>query len=151
MLRASLPLGISVGALSRAAASVTTLGQEFLPRLDEGDILIELRRPAGTSIEQAQAMHLQVEKVIAKAPEVRTVFSRTGTAELASDPMPPNATDTFIMLKPRKEWPDPSLPKAELVERLERALAVLPGHEYAFSQPIQMRLDRKSTRLNSSH
>src|SRR3546814_19394138 len=86
-------------------------------------------------------MQLQVEKVIAKAPEVRTVFSRTGTADLASDPMPPNATDTFIMLKPRKEWPDPSLPKAELAERLERALDVMPGNEYEFSQTIQMRLN----------
>src|SRR3546814_14561689 len=84
-------------------------------------------------------MQLQVVKVIAKAPEVRTVFSRTGTAELASDPMLPNATDTFIMLKPRTEWPDPSLPKDELVERLERPRAVLPGHEYEFSQPSQMR------------
>src|SRR3546814_14308168 len=102
MRRPCLTLVIAVGALALAAAAFTTLGQEFLPQLDEGDILIALRRPAGTSIEQAQAMQLQVEKVIAKAPEVRTVFSRTGTAELAYDTMPTNATDTTLMLKPRK-------------------------------------------------
>ncbi len=84
------------------AGAYTTLGQEFLPQLDEGDVLVSAFRVPGTSVEQSQKMQAQIEHALQGMPEIRTVFSRTGTAEVASDPMPPNATDTFIMLKDRE-------------------------------------------------
>ena len=86
-------------------------------------------------------MQFAVERTISREPEVRYAFSRTGTSEIASDPMPPNATDTFVMLKPRSEWPDPGLPKAELVERIERKVSTIPGNGYEITQPIQMRFN----------
>jgi cobalt-zinc-cadmium resistance protein CzcA len=79
--------------------------------------------------------------MMARQPEVKFVFSKTGTAELASDPMPPNATDMFVILKPREEWPDPSLTKAGLIERLEKDLNRFPGNAYEITQPIQMRFN----------
>ena len=139
MRRPSLTIGAAVVAVVVAVLAFSTLGQEFLPQLDEGNILVQAWRPAGTSINQSQKMQFAVEKLIAREPEIRFAFSRTGTSEIASDPMPPNATDTFVILKPREEWPDPSLPKAELVERLERKLKTIPGNGYEITQPIQMR------------
>ncbi len=141
MRRPTLTIGIAIGALALAGAAFTTLGQEFLPQLDEGNILVQAVRIPGTSVDQSQAMQFQVEKALAKAPEVRFAFSRTGTSEIASDPMPPNATDTFVILKPKKEWPDPGLSKEELVERLEKRLSTLPGNAYEITQPIQMRFN----------
>ena len=141
MQRPSLTIGIAVGALALAGAAYTTLGQEFLPQLDEGDVLISAFRVPGTSVEQSQKMQAQIERALAGMPEIKTVFSRTGTAEVASDPMPPNATDTFIMLKDRKDWPDPSEEKAAVVERIEARLAQVPGHAYEVTQPIQMRFN----------
>jgi cobalt-zinc-cadmium resistance protein CzcA len=141
MRRPTLTIGIAIGALALAGAAFTTLGQEFLPQLDEGNILVQAVRIPGTSVDQSQAMQFQVEKALAKAPEVRFAFSRTGTSEIASDPMPPNATDTFVILKPKAEWPDPGLSKEELVERLEKRLSALPGNAYEITQPIQMRFN----------
>ncbi|KQN27322.1 cation transporter [Sphingomonas sp. Leaf34] len=141
MRRPTLTIGVAIGALALAGAAFTTLGQEFLPQLDEGNILVQAVRIPGTSVNQSQAMQFQVEKALAKAPEVRFAFSRTGTSEIASDPMPPNATDTFVILKPKKEWPDPGLSKEELVERLEKRLSTLPGNAYEITQPIQMRFN----------
>ena len=141
MGRPSVTLGIAVGALALAGIAFTTLGQEFLPQLDEGNILVQAVRIPGTSVDQSQAMQFQVEKVLARQPEVRFAFSRTGTSEIASDPMPPNATDTFVILKPKKEWPDPSLSKEALVERMEKQLKTLPGNAYEITQPIQMRFN----------
>jgi cobalt-zinc-cadmium resistance protein CzcA len=141
MKRPSLTLGIAIGGLVVAAGAFTTLGQVFLPQLDEGDVLIQALRIPGTSVAQSQAMQFQIEKAIAKQPEVRFVFSKTGTSEVASDPMPANATDTFIILKPRKQWPDPSLSKEDVVASLEKRLSVLPGNAYEITQPIQMRFN----------
>ncbi len=141
MGRPSVTLGIAVGALALAGVAFTTLGQEFLPQLDEGNILVQAVRIPGTSVDQSQAMQFQVEKMLARQPEVRFAFSRTGTSEIASDPMPPNATDTFVILKPRAEWPDPSLVKEALVERIEKRLSTLPGNAYEITQPIQMRFN----------
>jgi cobalt-zinc-cadmium resistance protein CzcA len=141
MRRPTLTIGVAIGALALAGAAFTTLGQEFLPQLDEGNILVQAVRIPGTSVDQSQAMQFQVEKALAKAPEVRFAFSRTGTSEIASDPMPPNATDTFVILKAKKEWPDPGLSKEELVERLEKRLSTLPGNAYEITQPIQMRFN----------
>ena len=141
MRRPTLTIGVAIGALALAGAAFTTLGQEFLPQLDEGNILVQAVRIPGTSVDQSQAMQFQVEKALAKAPEVRFAFSRTGTSEIASDPMPPNATDTFVILKPKTEWPDPDLSKEALVERLEKRLSTLPGNAYEITQPIQMRFN----------
>jgi cobalt-zinc-cadmium resistance protein CzcA len=98
-------------------------------------------RVPGTSVEQSQTMQFRVEKAISAIPEVKFVFSKTGTAELASDPMPPNISDTFIIMKDRNEWADPKLPKAELVAKIEKALESLPGNAFEISQPIQMRFN----------
>ncbi|NML04336.1 CusA/CzcA family heavy metal efflux RND transporter [Sphingomonas sp. G-3-2-10] len=141
MARPKTTLGIAIGALALAAGGFATLGQEFLPQLDEGDVLVSAFRTPGTSVEQSQKMQAQIERALHGMPEIRVVFSRTGTAEVASDPMPPNATDTFIMLKPRREWPNPSEDKAKLVERIEARLAQVPGHAYEVTQPIQMRFN----------
>jgi len=141
MGRPGITLGIAVGALAIAGVAFTTLGQEFLPQLDEGNILVQAVRIPGTSVDQSQAMQFQVEKMLARQPEVRFAFSRTGTSEIASDPMPPNATDTFVILKPRAEWPDPSLAKEALIERIENRLSTLPGNAYEITQPIQMRFN----------
>jgi cobalt-zinc-cadmium resistance protein CzcA len=136
-----LTIGVALGALALAGAASTTLGQEFLPQLDEGDVLVSAFRAPGTSVEQSQKMQAQIEKALAGMPEIRTVFSRTGTAEVASDPMPPNATDTFIMLNDRKDWPNQSEDKAAVVERIEARLIQVPGHAYEVTQPIQMRFN----------
>ena len=141
MRRPSLTIGVAVGALALAGVAFTTLGQEFLPQLDEGNILVQAVRIPGTSVDQSQAMQFQVEKALAKAPQVRFAFSRTGTSEIASDPMPANATDTFVILKPKGEWPDPGLSKEALVEQLEKRLSTLPGNAYEITQPIQMRFN----------
>ncbi|MBM3927964.1 MAG: CusA/CzcA family heavy metal efflux RND transporter, partial [Sphingomonadales bacterium] len=141
MRRPSATIGIAVGALALSGVAFTTLGQEFLPQLDEGNVLVQAIRIPGISVDQAQAMHFQVEKAVTREPEVQFAFSRTGTSEIASDPMPPNVTDTFVILKPRDQWPDPGLGKDELVERLEKRLASLPGNAYEITQPIQMRFN----------
>jgi len=134
-------ISVALGAVAAGALLFVTLGQEFLPQLDEGDLVVQAVRVPGTSLEQSQAMQAQLERRLAKLPEVRFVFSKTGTAEVASDPMPPNASDTFVIVKPRAEWPDPGLTKAALIARVERAIAELPGQAYEISQPIQMRFN----------
>jgi len=121
--------------------AVLMLGREFAPTLDEGDVLVQALRVPSTSLEQSQAMQFRVEQTLKAMPEVAVVFTRTGTAEVASDPMPPSISDTFVILKPRKEWPDPGLSKAQLVERMEADLGKLLGNAYEFTQPIQMRFN----------
>lgn len=119
----------------------TRLGQEFIPTLDEKNIAMNALRIPSTALSQSQAMQLKVEKTISQFPQVAFVYSKSGTAEVASDPMPPNSSDAFIMLKPREEWPEPELPKEELQRRIEEAVSALPGNNYEFSQPIQMRFN----------
>lgn len=124
-----------------AVALVPGLGQEFAPTLDEQDLVIQSLRIPSTALSQSTAMQLQVERVVQRFAEVQVVFSKTGTAELAADPMPPNISDAFIILKPRDQWPDPKRSKADLLEAIEAAVAVLPGNAYEASQPIQMRFN----------
>ena len=119
----------------------TGLGQVFVPTLDEKNIAMNALRIPSTALSQSQAMQLMVEQTILKFPQVSLVFSKTGTAEVATDPMPPNTSDTFIMLKPREEWPDPKLTKDELQNQIEEALQALAGNSYEFSQPIQWRFN----------
>ena len=117
------------------------LGTEFVPQLDEGDIALHAMRIPGTGIEQAVDMQKRLEQTIMQYPQVQTVFAKTGTAEVATDAMPPNVTDTFVMLKPHDQWPNPEVSKAEFVEQLERDLQNMPGNNYEFTQPIQMRFN----------
>ncbi|CCE04282.1 Nickel and cobalt resistance protein cnrA [Bradyrhizobium sp. STM 3843] len=119
----------------------TRLGQEFIPSLDEKNIAMHAIRIPAAGLSQSQAMQLAVEKSVSRFPQVAFVFSKTGTADLASDPMPPNASDTFIILKPKQAWPDPSLTKDELIEQISQAVSRLPGNAYEFTQPIQMRFN----------
>jgi len=119
----------------------TRLGSEFVPQLDEGDIALHAMRIPGTGIEQAVAMQKTLEATLMEYEQVLTVFAKTGTAEVATDAMPPNVTDTFVMLKPRAQWPDPDLSKADFVETLERDLQAVTGNNYEFTQPIQMRFN----------
>ncbi|MDG2524125.1 CusA/CzcA family heavy metal efflux RND transporter [Stenotrophomonas sp. HITSZ_GD] len=135
---------IAVGALVLLAGSgilATRLGSEFVPNLDEGDFALQAMRVPGTSLTQSVRMQQQVERRIAQFPEVERVFSRIGTAEVASDPMPPSVADVFVMVKPRAQWPQPSKPKQQLVAEVEQALAQVPGNNYEFTQPIQMRMN----------
>ena len=119
----------------------TRLGSEFVPNLDEGDVAMHAMRIPGTSLSQSVAMQQQVELRLLQLPEVDKVFSKIGTPEVASDPMPPSVADTFIMVKPRAQWPDPRKPRAQLLAELEAAVEELPGNNYEFTQPIQMRMN----------
>ncbi|GAB2922590.1 efflux RND transporter permease subunit [Rheinheimera gaetbuli] len=119
----------------------TTLGSEFVPQLDEGDIALHAMRVTGTSLTQSVQMQQQLERQLLQFAEVAHVFSKTGTAEIATDAMPPNVSDNIVMLKPRHSWPDPDKTKAELVAQMQTALQQLPGNNYEFTQPIQMRFN----------
>ena len=119
----------------------STLGSEFIPQLNEGDIALHAMRIPGTGLEQAVEMQAILEQTIKEFPEVDKVFARIGTAEVATDPMPPNVADNFLILKPRNEWPNTRKTKAELVDEIESALGKLPGNNYEFTQPIQMRFN----------
>jgi cobalt-zinc-cadmium resistance protein CzcA len=117
------------------------MGSEFIPSLDEGDIALHALRIPGTSLTQAIQMQDILEERIKEFPEVKEVFAKLGTAEIATDPMPPSVADGFVMLKPRSEWPNPSKPKAQLVAEMEKAARLVPGNNYEFTQPIQMRFN----------
>jgi cobalt-zinc-cadmium resistance protein CzcA len=117
------------------------MGTEFIPSLDEGDIALHALRIPGTSLSQAIEMQHRIERRLREFPEVRNAFAKIGTAEIATDPMPPSVADGFVMLKPRREWPDPKLPKADLVAAIEAAVKEIPGNNYEFTQPIQMRFN----------
>ncbi|MBI3737020.1 CusA/CzcA family heavy metal efflux RND transporter, partial [Candidatus Sumerlaeota bacterium] len=134
-------VGLAVGAFAAALAVFTRLGQEFVPTLNEGDIIIEAVRIPSTGITQSTQMQLQLERALRDVPEISYVFSKTGTAEIAADPMPPNASDFYVMLKPLDQWPDRGGDKAALIERIGATLEKFPGSNYGFSQPIQMRFN----------
>lgn len=120
----------------------TRMGSEFVPNLSEGDFAFEAMRIPGTSLTQSVAMQQQVERALKeKHPEIERIFARTGTAEIATDPMPPNGSDGYIMLKPESEWPAPKKSRAELLAAIKETVETLPGTLYQFSQPIQMRVN----------
>ena len=134
-------IGAGAGLFAASAFVFTLLGSEFTPQLDERDIAVQSLRIPSTSLERSLAMQRQVEDRLETFPQVELVFSRTGTAEVASDPMPPNASDAYVILKPREEWPDPDLSKDELVAQMEESLSGLVGNLYEFSQPIELRFN----------
>ncbi len=120
----------------------TKLGSEFVPSLNEGDFAVQALRIPGTSLTQSVAMQQQIERTLkAKFPEILRVFARTGTAEIASDPMPPNISDAYVMLRPEDEWPAPRRSRQQLVEAVQAEVAKIPGNSYEFSQPIQLRFN----------
>ena len=132
---------IAIGLFVSAALLFTRLGQEFTPSLDEKNIVMEVKRIPSTSLSQSQIMQLANERLLSKFPQVEFVFSRTGTPDLAADPMPPSASDTYIILRPVSEWPDPDMSKDDLIKEFEAAASKLPGNKFGFSQPIQMRFN----------
>lgn len=131
----------ALAALAVGAVSFMALGREFIPTLDEGDIAMQALRVPSASLEQSLAMQMALERAITAQPEVETMFSRTGTAEAAVDPMPPNISDSVIVLKDRSEWPDPGLEKEALIERIEEIAGQQIGNNFEFSQPIELRFN----------
>ena len=129
--------------------AASRMGAEFIPSLDEGDVSFEAIRIPGTSLTQSVEMQAMVEKRLGKIPEVKEAFARTGTAEVATDPMPPSGSDGYVMLKPRKEWPDPDKPKAAVVSDVQQAAEDVPGNVYGFSQPIQQRMNETVAGIRS--
>ena len=141
MLRPWPVVTLAVSLVLLASVLTTRLGSEFVPRLDEGDIALHALRIPGTSLSQAVEMQSILESRLRDIPEVSHVFAKLGTAEVATDPMPPNVADTFVMLKPRDAWPDPDKPKPQLVAEIEAIAHSIPGNNYEFTQPIQMRFN----------
>ena len=119
----------------------TTLGSEFIPQLDEGDIALHALRIPGTGLEQSIEMQSQLEERLKAFGEVDKVFAKIGTPEVATDPMPPSVADNFVILKPRSQWPNPDKTKDELVAEMAAAVELLPGNKYEFTQPIEMRFN----------
>ena len=117
------------------------LGSEFVPNLDEGDIAMHALRIPGTSLSQSIAMQKVLEERIKALPEVERVFAKIGTANVATDAVPPSVADNFIIIKPRSEWPNPNKTKEQLVAELEELVTPVPGNRYEFLQPIQMRFN----------
>ena len=117
------------------------MGGEFIPSLDEGDIALQALRTPSTSLSQSIDMQEHVEKIVERFPEVKLVYSKIGTAEVATDPMPPNVADTFVILKPREKWPNPNKSKTALIKEIQERLEKEPGNKYEFTQPIQMRFN----------
>jgi cobalt-zinc-cadmium resistance protein CzcA len=140
----AFPRQVVLGALVLVALSsliAPRLGAEFIPSLDEGDIALHALRIPGTSLTQAVGMQNALEARLKAFPEVDKVFAKLGTAEVATDPMPPSVADTFVMLKDRAAWPDPEKSKSALVAEMEKAAKMIPGNNYEFTQPIQMRFN----------
>ncbi|MGE3103620.1 MAG: efflux RND transporter permease subunit [Lysobacterales bacterium] len=135
VVTAALALVVLCGLLA------TRLGTEFIPNLDEGDIALHALRIPGTSLTQALGMQARLESRIKQFPEVEQVVGKLGTAEVATDPMPPSVADTFILIKDRRDWPDPRKSKATLVAELDTAVRAVPGNNYEFTQPVQMRMN----------
>ncbi|MCC6579258.1 MAG: CusA/CzcA family heavy metal efflux RND transporter [Phycisphaeraceae bacterium] len=134
-------VGAGVATFALSLLLFMRLGQEVVPTLDEKNIAVQAIRIPSTSLTQSTRMQFEVERAISGFPEVALVYSKTGTAEMAADPMPPSISDTFVILKPQRQWPDPRQTKAQLQSRMEAALASLPGNSYEWTQPIQMRFN----------
>ena len=125
-----------------AGLLATRMGSEFVPSLNEGDLSVQALRVPGTSLTQSLAMQQQLETALMqKHPEIERIFARTGTAEIASDLMPPNISDGYIMLKPQEEWPRPRKSRDELIAAIRETAESIPGSNYEFSQPIQLRFN----------
>lgn len=142
MTRRPLVFGLAVLTIVASGVVASRMGSEFIPSLSEGDFAQQALRVPGTSLTQSVQMQQQLEKTLmAQVPEIERVFARTGTAEIASDPMPPNISDSYVMLKPKDQWPDPKKSRETLIADIQRASAIVPGSAYELSQPIQLRFN----------
>lgn len=141
MLNKAIVLTLAMVSILLGGVLATRMGSEFVPSLNEGDIALHALRIPGTSLTQAVEMQKELEHTIKTFPQVERVFAKLGTAEIATDPMPPSVADNFIMLKPKSEWPDPGLSKNALIMQMQDAVGQIPGNNYEFTQPIQMRFN----------
>ncbi len=142
MGRRTLAFSLAAATVVLSGLLAARMGSEFVPSLSEGDFALQALRVPGTSLSQSVQMQQQLEKsVIEQVPEVERVFARTGTAEIAADPMPPNISDSYVMLKPKAQWPDPGKTREQLIADIQRAAARVPGSNYELSQPIQLRFN----------
>ena len=142
MARRPWVFGLAVLTIVASGVVASRMGSEFIPSLSEGDFAQQALRVPGTSLTQSVQMQQQLEKTLmAQVPEIERVFARTGTAEIASDPMPPNISDSYVMLKPKDQWPDPQKSRETLIADIQRASAIVPGSAYELSQPIQLRFN----------
>jgi cobalt-zinc-cadmium resistance protein CzcA len=134
-------IGAALGVFVLGGVVFTTLGQEFIPRLDEKNIALGALKIPSTSLEQSKEMQEQVEKAVTSLPEVAMMFSKTGTAEVATDPMPQNQSDGFVILKPSEDWPKGVKSKEQVADRILKTVEPLLGNSYEITQPIQMRFN----------
>ncbi|MBD9676058.1 CusA/CzcA family heavy metal efflux RND transporter [Pseudomonas sp. PDM18] len=142
MARRALVIASAAVLVVLSGLLASRMGSEFVPSLGEGDFALQSLRTPGTSLSQSVAMQERLERqVLDKVPEVQRMFSRTGTAEIASDPMPPNISDAYVMLKPKEQWPDPKKSRAQLEAEIQEAANGVPGSAYELSQPIQLRFN----------
>ncbi len=141
MLNKALVLTMAIVSIVLSGLLASRMGSEFVPSLNEGDIAMHALRIPGTSLSQAVEMQKELEYVIKQFPQVDRIFAKIGTAEIATDPVPPSVADNFVMLKPQSEWPNPHLSKSELVSQIQTAVSEVPGNNYEFTQPIQMRFN----------
>ncbi|MEX5571359.1 CusA/CzcA family heavy metal efflux RND transporter [Pseudomonas lijiangensis] len=138
----TLAFGMAFAVIAVSGVAASRMGSEFIPSLSEGDFALQALRVPGTSLTQSVDMQQRLEKaIIERMPEVERVFARTGTAEIAADPMPPNISDSYVMLKPADQWPDPKKSREKLIAELQAAAASVPGSNYELSQPIQLRFN----------
>ena len=135
-------VALAVSILVLTGVLTTQIGSEFAPQLSEGDFALQQMRSPSTGLEQSLRMQENTEKLLLKEfPEIKAIFARTGTAEVATDVMPPNISDGVVLLKPHDEWPDPKQTIDELRQRMITFLATLPGNNSEFSQPIELRFN----------
>ncbi|WP_047536758.1 efflux RND transporter permease subunit [Methylotenera versatilis] len=141
MFNKALVITIAIVSVLLSGLLASRMGSEFVPSLNEGDIALHALRIPGTSLSQAIEMQRELEHTIVGFPQVERIVAKLGTSEIASDPMPPSVADNFVMLKPKSEWPNPNLTKNELVAQMQKAMTQVPGNNYEFTQPIQMRFN----------
>jgi cobalt-zinc-cadmium resistance protein CzcA len=141
LARRHLVVVASAAIVLASGVLASRMGTEFIPRLDEGDIAMHALRVTGTGVAQSVKMQNALERVVRELPEVELVFSKIGTGEVANDPMPPSVADTFLIVKPRDEWPDPQKPKSQFIAELEALSLTIPGNKYEITQPIEMRFN----------
>ena len=131
----------AVGAFAGSLLLFMRMGQELVPKLDEGNLSLQSLRIPSTSLTQSQEMQFQVEQAVSQLPEVELMYSKTGTAEVAFDPMPPNISDGYVILKPQAKWPNPKMSKEQLLEKIRQTVTGIPGNLYEYSQPIELRIN----------
>jgi cobalt-zinc-cadmium resistance protein CzcA len=134
-------VGAGLGVLVLAVIAFTFVGREFMPTLDEQNLNLSSVRIPSMSIEQSAELDLPIERAILSLPEVKTVYSKAGTASLAADPMPPNASDNYVILKPKDQWPAGVTTKEQVIERIRAKTASIVGNNYDVTQPIEMRFN----------